>query len=182
MAAVILFLWYNRRRGKGCLWLNNGKKSEKDCVHRNLIYGFSFICFILNKTKKGLKKMDRTEYAAELHRQGCNCCQAVLLAYQEETGLSEEALMAVGVPFGSGMGRTKGNCGALVGAEMVLGLCTYEGKKMHKDAAALYDAFGEKCGATVCGVLKGLETGVMLCSCEDCIKNGVELVAPFLEK
>ncbi len=90
--------------------------------------------------------------------------------------------MAVGVPFGSGMGGTKGNCGALVGAEMVLGLCTYEGKKMHKDAASLYDAFEKSCGSTICGVLKGVETGTVLCSCRDCILNGVELAAPFADK
>ncbi len=125
---------------------------------------------------------ERMDLAASLHNEGCNCCQAVLLAWQEETGLSKEALMAVGVAFGSGMGHTKGNCGALVGAEMVLGLATYEGKKMHKNAAALYDAFGEKCGSTVCGVLKGIETGTVLCSCEDCIRSGVELVSPFLGK
>ncbi len=126
--------------------------------------------------------MDKKEYAVELHRQGCNCCQAVLLAYEAETGLTKEQLMAAGVAFGSGMGRMEGNCGALVGAEMILGLATYEGKKIHRDAAALFDSFRERCGAAVCRELKGIDTGVVLCSCQDCIRNAVELVGPYLHK
>ncbi len=122
----------------------------------------------------------RTDYAALMHAQGCNCCQAVLLAYKEETGLTEEQLMALGVAFGSGMGRMDGNCGALVGAEMVLGLSTYEGKKIHRIAASLYNEFRDKCGSAVCRELKGIDTGVVLCSCPDCIGNAVELVGPYL--
>ena len=33
--------------------------------------------------------------------------------------------------------------------------------------------FKERCGATVCGDLKGVQTGVVLCPCPDCVRNAV---------
>ena len=36
--------------------------------------------------------MKKEDLAISLKHQGYNCCQAILCAFQEETGLSEEAL------------------------------------------------------------------------------------------
>ena len=44
---------------------------------------------------------ERAELGAELKKK-CNCCQAVLLALKDQTGLSEEQLMQLGSGFGSG--------------------------------------------------------------------------------
>lgn len=38
---------------------------------------------------------------------------------------------------------------------------------------AYHKSFQGKCGALICRDLKGLETGEMLCSCEDCVRNAV---------
>jgi hypothetical protein len=63
---------------------------------------------------------------------------------------------------------------------MVLGLKKYDGKHMGKDAAALSRSFAAKCGAVLCKDLKGIETGKMLCSCDDCVRNAVEALEEFL--
>ena len=50
-----------------------------------------------------------------------NCCQSVLAAFAEETGMTEEQAFRLGANFGSGM-RCGSVCGALTGALMVLGM------------------------------------------------------------
>ena len=123
--------------------------------------------------------MDRKDQAAQLKR-SLNCCQAVLCAYAEETGLPMETLKKIGAAFGGGMGGMKGNCGALCGAELVLGILKSEGGRIHKPASALYDSFEEKCGSTICKELKGFDTGKVLCSCEDCVRNAVAALEEIL--
>lgn len=115
--------------------------------------------------------MDRAERAVGLKHNGNNCCQAVLCAFADECDLPEETLRAMGSPFGSGMGNMAGTCGALVGAEMVLGLARFDGRPMHRDAGTLHEGFRKRCGATICAELKGRETGVVLCPCDDCVRN-----------
>ena len=120
--------------------------------------------------------MERKEKAVELKHGGNNCCQAVLLAFADKVNIGEEDLRRIGVAFGSGMGCMDGTCGALCGAEMILGLMKYEGRPLHKDAADLHRAFTEKCGASICKDLKGIETGTPLCSCDDCVRHAVEIL------
>lgn len=112
--------------------------------------------------------MDRIEQAAQLKRMN-NCCQAVLLAYADVLGRSESDLCTLGKCFGAGMGGMEGTCGALVGAEMVLSLT---GGNMMQ-AKALHRKFTELCGASLCKDLKGVETGKVLCPCDECVRNAV---------
>ncbi len=119
--------------------------------------------------------MDRIEKAALLKRSN-NCCQAVLLAYADALGMSEEELTKLGKTFGAGMGGMQATCGALVGAGMVLGLL---GGSMPQ-AKALHQSFTELCGASVCQDIKGVRTGKVLCSCEDCVKNAVKALEAIL--
>ena len=64
---------------------------------------------------------ERMNYAA-LRKKEMNCCQAVLVAFADESGRSEEDLLRLGSGFGSGMGTMEVPCGALVGAIMVSSL------------------------------------------------------------
>ncbi|MBQ3394920.1 MAG: C_GCAxxG_C_C family protein [Synergistaceae bacterium] len=106
-----------------------------------------------------------------------NCCQAVACVFADETGINEDTLRKLGAGFGMGMGTTEATCGALCGAEMILGLMKYNGKPIRKDAAELYNAFKEKCGgAAICRDIKGVGTGKVLCSCDDCVRNAVSLL------
>ena len=118
--------------------------------------------------------MNRAEQAVD-NKRSMNCCQAVLMAFPDVTGLSEETIMRLGAAFGSGMGGMDGTCGALCGAEMVLGMKAYEGKPLHAKAGAMHQAFRERAGSTICRELKGIDTGKILCSCEDCVRHAVEI-------
>ena len=65
--------------------------------------------------------MTRFERAADYHHRGFNCCQSVLAAFSDVTGLSEQASFDTAGGFGAGL-QTGEICGAIVGASMVLGL------------------------------------------------------------
>ena len=120
--------------------------------------------------------MERKEYAVELKHNGYNCCQAVLCAYSDELGVPEADLRKMGAAFGVGMGCMEATCGALCGAQMILGMQKYNGMPVLRDAAGLVKAFENKCGATICKDLKGIETGVVKCECDDCVRHAVEVV------
>ena len=124
--------------------------------------------------------MDKSTVAVELKHNGCNCAQAVLCAFTDKVGLPFDTLKKMGAAFGGGMGCMEGTCGALCAAEMLLGLTKYAGKPLGRDAAALHKAFAEKCGASVCKDLKGRDTGIVLCPCDDCVRNAAALAEEML--
>lgn len=115
---------------------------------------------------------------AVAYKKKCNCAQAVLLAFQPESGKSEAELMALGSGFGAGMGCMEATCGALCGAAIALGLINQSEKPSARIAGEMLQEFQEKAGATICGDLKGIRTKKMLCSCEDCVR----IAAAALEK
>ena len=117
----------------------------------------------------------RARRAAEL-KHSHNCCQAVLLAFEDKLPLDRDTLLALGSAFGSGMGGMKGTCGALTGAEMVLGLLGYRGSSMNKYSRELFAEFEARCGAAACIDIKGILTGHTLCSCEDCCGNAAAIL------
>ncbi|MBR6710226.1 MAG: C-GCAxxG-C-C family protein, partial [Selenomonadaceae bacterium] len=89
-------------------------------------------------------------------------------------GASAEELMALGSGFGSGMGGMEGTCGAFCGAVMALGMLNQSerpSKMIAKDMMREFKAMSG--GATICGDLKGIKSGKMLCSCDDCVRHGV---------
>ena len=120
--------------------------------------------------------MDKQEYAVSLKHGGCNCAQAVLCAFAEETGLSEEVLMRLGAGFGVGMGCMEATCGALVAAQMLMGLKEYAGRPVLRIARELHQAFTAACGASLCKDLKGRDTGVVLSDCDDCVRCAAGLI------
>ena len=65
--------------------------------------------------------MNHYEKAADYHHRGFNCCQSVLAAFSDVTGLSEQASFDAAGGFGAGM-QTGEICGAIAGAVMTLGL------------------------------------------------------------
>ena len=118
------------------------------------------------------------EYGARRKKE-MNCCQAVLVAFADKLGKKEDDLLRLGSGFGSGMATMEGTCGALVGAIMVSSLLSAEGEARN-NSRAIMTRFKELCGgATICRDLKGIETGKVLCSCEDCVRNAVQAAVPF---
>ena len=123
---------------------------------------------------------ERMDYAAQRKKE-MNCCQAVLVAFADKLGKSEEDLLRLGSGFGSGMATMEGTCGALVGAIMVSSLLSPDGEARN-NSRAIMSRFKELCGgATICRDLKGIGTGKVLCSCEDCVRNAVRAAGEALE-
>ena len=123
---------------------------------------------------------ERMEYGARRKKE-MNCCQAVLVAFADRLGKNEGDLLRLGAGFGSGMATMEGTCGALVGAIMVSSLLSAEGEARN-NSRAIMSRFKELCGgATICRDLKGIETGKVLCSCEDCVRNAVRAAGETLK-
>jgi len=64
---------------------------------------------------------EREAAARGYFKQGYNCCQSVLLAFQDIMGLPEETVAALGSGFGGGMGRMREVCGAVSAMVMLSG-------------------------------------------------------------
>ncbi len=123
---------------------------------------------------------ERMDYGARRKKE-MNCCQAVLVAFADRLGKGEDDLLRLGSGFGSGMATMEGTCGALVGAIMVSSLLSAEGEARN-NSRAIMSRFKELCGgATICRDLKGIETGKVLCSCEDCVRNAVRAAGETLK-
>ncbi|MEF2950521.1 MAG: C-GCAxxG-C-C family protein [Oscillospiraceae bacterium] len=114
---------------------------------------------------------ERAARAVEL-KAGCNCAQAVVLSYADKLPLEEETLKKLAAGYGGGMGCMEGTCGALVGAVMAAGMLT-DGQGTGRYAREILLGFRERCGATICKDLKGVETGKVLCPCTECVRNAV---------
>jgi C_GCAxxG_C_C family probable redox protein len=111
--------------------------------------------------------MSRAAGAAEkIASSQMNCAQAVLTAFCEELGMEKQAALKLALPFGAGMGRTDGVCGAVTGAYMVLGLRPHEGLSPIEKKEKVYALVGEfnrrfkaLHGSVGCTVLLGSNLG-----------------------
>ena len=66
--------------------------------------------------------MDHTFLAADLFLKDCNCAQAVLVAFEDVTGMDRTLAATLSSSFGGGMGRMREVCGAVSGMLMVAGI------------------------------------------------------------
>ena len=64
---------------------------------------------------------NHADEAERLFYEGYNCCQAVLGAFCDVTGLERNTALRLASSLGGGVGRLREMCGALLGAEMVIG-------------------------------------------------------------
>ena len=116
---------------------------------------------------------ERASIAANLKATGqCNCTQSVLKVFEDKINISPEELTKLAAGFAAGMGCMESTCGALIGAVMVAGMVT-DGKGTPRFSKEIVNKFNEKCGATICKELKGLETVKVLCECPECVRNAV---------
>ena len=104
-----------------------------------------------------MDKEGRIERAKALHRQGCNCCQAVVMAYADRLPIGEREAMDVAAPFGRGLAGLREVCGCVSGMAMVCGLTGHTA-----DVRPLTEKFREENGDIVCGRL--LQMGKRPCN------------------
>lgn len=100
--------------------------------------------------------------AIEKFRRGYNCAEAVLEAFLE-TVAPQAPCTAVASPFGGGMARSGGACGALVGGLMAIGL--RYGRRFPEDndgkeratklGSQFLEQFRRAAGTTLCAELTG---------------------------
>ncbi len=71
-----------------------------------------------------MENLSKRQLAEGFFKQGYNCSQAVVLAFENEIGLDRQVLLNMASSFGGGMGRLRLTCGAVSGMFLVLGLIT----------------------------------------------------------
>lgn len=120
--------------------------------------------------------METRKHLAAERKKTCNCAQAVIATYADMVGITEQQAMNLGNAFGSGMGNMEGTCGALTGAAIIVGLATGDKLRSRKVMTKIMTQFQERNGATQCKLLKGVGTGQVLRSCEDCVADASELL------
>ena len=108
--------------------------------------------------------MNHKEKAINYFSQKLQCSQAVLAAFYDECGITEEEALKLGSCFGGGI-RKGEVCGAVTGALMVLGLlygqksaADTEGRQLSNNVNDLMmDRFKVKCGSYICNDLLGCD-------------------------
>ena len=143
--------------------------------------------------------MSHEEKAIKIFWEKFNCSQAVLGAFAEELGMSEEQAMKVALCFSAG--ARKGEvCGACTGALMVLG--SLYGQYDQSDAKSrqvanevndkMMKRFAEVCGSYLCndllkcdisqkeGVEYALENHLFTEFCPKMVANAVEILEQII--
>ena len=120
--------------------------------------------------------MNKSQQAINYMNTGHTCCEAVLYAYRQQTGLDEKMVHAIGSGFGSGMGGRQATCGALIGAVIVQGFRNHSDQPTKFIASKMERRFQEQCGATICHDIKDRIAARQLSSCNECVQHAVEIL------
>lgn len=105
--------------------------------------------------------------AMELFKEGYNCSQAVVLAFEDKYNMDRKTALMLSSSFGGGMGRLREVCGSVSGMFMVAGLLygydspkDFDAKKIHYERIQeLAGEFSSRNGSIVCRELLGLGKG-----------------------
>lgn len=132
--------------------------------------------------------MSRVNDCTLRHERGFNCAQAVACTYADLVGIDEETMFKATEGLGLGMGCMLGTCGALSGACILAGMKNSCGDlempatkgQTYQLSREIVRRFQEAAGATACKDLKGVETGVVLHPCPDCITDAARIVEEVL--
>lgn len=110
---------------------------------------------------------ERERMARANFHAGWNCCQAVLLAFNDIIGLPEGQIAAFASGFGGGMGRMREVCGAVSAMTFMAGVITpstdpsdQAGRRANYALVQeLAGLFKEENGSIICRELLGLKAG-----------------------
>lgn len=115
----------------------------------------------------------REQKARQLHQQGCNCCQSVVLAFADMLPVQQDAAANMAAPFGRGLAGLREVCGCVSGMAMVCGLTAHTA-----DVKPLAEKFRALHGDINCGRL--LQQGPDRHSCNDLVGSAAHLLAEIL--
>lgn len=126
--------------------------------------------------------MTKGEIAKNNFQNGCNCAQAVLLAFCEDYGMERETALTIAAGFGSGMAGLREACGTVTGANMVIGLAKGKNRmEANRTFREFADRFREKNGSLVCKELLAARIKTRL-TCADLCYDAGNLLEEILAK
>lgn len=126
--------WLGFKRDEVLRWLQAAglEQARVDCVGQNCCAAScrtdqtACVSIFLAMGKKShsvhRKPEEAADQAEEFFADGLYCAESVLLAMARTYGVQSELLPALATGFGSGLARTCGPCGALMGGVMALGM------------------------------------------------------------
>ena len=115
-----------------------------------------------------MKEFNIEERVAKAKRlfkeEGYNCCQAVVLAYNDLFGIDDETAASMSSGFGGGMGRMREVCGSVSGMVMLAGLIApakdpsvkVDRTRNYALVQEMTDSFKAVNGSIICKELLGL--------------------------
>ncbi len=113
---------------------------------------------------------EKLHLASSAYEDGATCVQAVLSAYTEELGISDQESLQVSEKACSGIGTDEGRCGVIEAASAIAGMI-YSGGPLNADTIAacpytqkIEQIFGREYGGTTCRkILKGRDPASGCC-------------------
>ncbi|SMB91673.1 C_GCAxxG_C_C family probable redox protein [Peptoniphilus asaccharolyticus DSM 20463] len=126
--------------------------------------------------------MSRVEKVVERKHDRYNCAQAIACTYCDYVGIDEETMYHLTQGFGAGNGTMDGTCGAISGAEVILGLLNKNSGETMRDSRRIMNEFKNNNESVLCKDLKGIETGKPLRSCEDCVRDVVKMLEDIINE
>jgi C_GCAxxG_C_C family probable redox protein len=139
-----------------------------------------------------------SEIAGTVFSQHYNCSQSVFSAFADQLGMDRETALKLASPFGGGVARSGGICGAITGALLALGLArgaqAPAGKEdIYRLSQEFMRLFEEKhstilcrdlidCDlSTVAGYQAATDKGVFTSICPLLVQDAVEIVQKLIE-
>ena len=114
--------------------------------------------------KIDMEPSERQQRAEQFFMEGYNCCQAVLLAFEDVLEVDRSALLRMASGFGGGMARMREVCGTVTAMAMIAGFLSPaenpSDMNQRRDNYALVQKFAarfkEEKGSIVCREILGL--------------------------
>lgn len=149
-----------------------------------------------------MTKNEKINQSKAIFEKGFNCCQAVFAPFALEKGINEELALLLSSGFAAGLCYHGETCGAVIGAQMAIGLNAgyakeddEKGRDSVKMAVASYrEKFIGKHGTTLCKELLGKdpsseeglsylrEKGVFKEKCPGFVADSVQILQSVLNK
>lgn len=127
--------------------------------------------------------------AAQRHKDGYNCCQAVVCTYCDRLGMDEQTAFRASEAYGLGIAGMFQTCGSVCAMMMLAGLKNSDGN-MESPASKfatfeleqeMAKRFEQKNTSMICSVLRGTDGKTdRLRSCRGCVMDCAQIVEEVL--
>lgn len=144
-----------------------------------------------------------SQKSQELFHKGYNCAQSVFASFATPVGMTEELALRLSSPFGAGLGRMRGVCGAFAGVTLLNGYLhgnitpdSDAKEKIYERVQRMAEEFKARFGSLECRDLLGLATDKKESArpaertaayyaarpCEECVRFCTEMGVRLLEE